>query len=184
MPTQLPAVLFDRLADLVGKEIIAELIATDGAMAAIRARLERADTVDNVLYLRFCEHAGGTRLIVPGDMLLEIGRATDDPMRLVLRFCGNEVALKDMSQTARIAHGQHAISRVRELADLRARQGQLALLAAMIRSERDASDNAHLRGGLNAMLDELRSIGAFTEPVGADDLPDDDRDPGDELWDW
>ncbi len=183
-PAPLTAALLNGLADLVGKPVLAHLVATDGATAVIRAGLDRVDTVNDTAHLRFDDQAQGTRLIVPACLLIDVGPSDEDPLRLVLRFPGNQVELKDMSPAARVEHWTARLADATRR-EARSRDGELRLLGAMIEFERDASSDPWLRAALQQVLDELRTVDAWP-PLDADDgrAEETDRDPHDERWEW
>lgn len=56
-PSPLAATMLGALADLVGKPILAHLVAADGAVAVVHADLACVDTADDTANLRFSELA-------------------------------------------------------------------------------------------------------------------------------
>ncbi len=184
-PAPLVAALLNRLADLVGKPVLAHLVAADGAIAVVHGDLTSVDSADDSAHLRFGRLVQGVRVIVPTGLLSDVAPSREDPLRLVLRLPGSRVELKDMSPAARVEHWAARLAEASTRRDPRSRAGELRLLAAMIDGERQASSDAWLRAALQELLDELQTIDAW--PLhDADDGEGEatDRDPDDEQWEW
>ncbi len=184
-PAALATTMFGALADLVGKPVLAHLVAADGAIAVIHGDLASVDSADDSAHLRFSEQVQGVRVIVPTGLLSDVEPSEEDRLRIVLRLSGSRVELKDMSPAARIEHWAARLADASTRRDPRSRAGELRLLAAMIDGERRASSDPWLRAALQELLDELQTINAWPlHDADAGHGEQTDRNPDDEQWEW
>ena len=150
--------LLRQLAGLVAKPVIAHFYAADGPAVVLCGQLERVDTVGDVVHLCFDQEVHGTRIVAPARFLVAVGPQADDPLRLVLRYPGTAIALKDMSPRARIAHWRRTIEEALGIEDRSGYAGRMALLSRMIASERDSAGDETLAVELGLLLEEIESL--------------------------
>lgn len=164
-PAPLAHTMYDALADLVGKPVLATVDPgrSGGLSCVIRARLHRVRTADQHAHLLFGPGEQETRVIVHTPMLTSVSTGHDDDRKLTVTSADTDLTVEDLSPQARVAVWQRTIREAWRLPDEQARAANLRLIAAMVAAEIDASSDAQLKLALRAVLAAIGMLGDLHE---------------------